>query len=216
MNICTLGFLFILRTTIVGVLHEPTNFQVVSAHSTFPKFNRILVLVFALVLVLSVLSLLSFHPLLFALAVLAFVLFTLAFCHAPMSIWSFPPGCDEPSCFAQLLDLFTHSMFCFFFFSKHHAKSILHGSTVRVSRDHLQQSFKGTNSNVFQNCVHFLEHLIGYNSVSRDFPSCRWCTSVQAISFASATESPSRDFVLVPLCMGSTFRAAIEAMVTSC
>ena len=39
-------------------------------------------------------------------------------------------------------------------------------------------------------------------------PSSRWHPSTQAISFASATESPSRDFVLVPLCTDSTFRAA--------
>ena len=152
MNICTLGFLFILRTTIVGVLHEPTNFQVVSAHSTFPKFNRILVLVFALVLVLSVLSLLSFHPLLLPLPCLPLLCLPLHFAthqcpfgHFLLGVMNLPVS---RNCLTSSLTV------CFvFFFSKHHAKSILHGSTVRVSRDHLQQSFKGTNSNVFRKIV---------------------------------------------------------------
>ena len=87
MSICILGFVFPLRTTFVGVLLAPTVFRVVSALSTVPTFNRILVLVLALVL--SVLSLL---PLAFAFAVLAFALFALAFAectnvHWVVSLW---------------------------------------------------------------------------------------------------------------------------------
>ena len=85
---CILGFLFSFRTTFVGVLLAPTVFQVVSALSTIPTFNRILVLVPVLTPLLSLLSLLRFA---FALAVLAFALFALAFAkctvHWVVSFW---------------------------------------------------------------------------------------------------------------------------------
>ena len=75
MSICILGFVFSFRTTF-GVLLEPTVFREVSTFSTNPTFNRILVLVLALVPVLSVLSLLAFA---FDLAVLAIAKIALAF-----------------------------------------------------------------------------------------------------------------------------------------
>ena len=95
MSVCILGFVFSLRTTFVGVLLSLTFFRVVSALSTIPTFNRILVLV----LLLSVLSLLSLLPSASALAVLAFALFALALPSASLSIGSSSPGCDEPFCF---------------------------------------------------------------------------------------------------------------------
>ena len=84
---CILGFVFSLRATFVGVLLAPTVFRVVSALTTVPTFNRILVLVLALVLVLSVLSLLSFLPFAFALTVLAFALFAIAFAECTNVHW---------------------------------------------------------------------------------------------------------------------------------
>ena len=87
MSICILGFVCSLRTTFVGVLLEPTIFRVVSTLSTIPTFNRIFVLVLALVLVLSVRSLLSLLSLAFALSVLAFALFALAFAKSTNVDW---------------------------------------------------------------------------------------------------------------------------------
>ena len=75
---------FPFETLFVSVLLAPTVFRVVSALSTIPTFNRILVLVLALVLVLSVLSLLPFA---FALTVLAFALFALAFAECTNVHW---------------------------------------------------------------------------------------------------------------------------------
>ena len=92
--------------------------------------------------------------------------------------------------------------------------SISHGSTVRVSRDHLATKLQGNSCECLpQDCVHLLEHLVGYNSVSRDLPSSRWHPSTQAISFALATESPSRDFVLVPLWMDSMTMSKLSPSV---
>ena len=78
MSICILGFVFSFRTSF-GVLLAPTVFREVSTLSPIPTFNRILVLVLALVLVLSVLSLLSLLSFAFALAMLAFAFFALVF-----------------------------------------------------------------------------------------------------------------------------------------
>ena len=89
----TVAFLvlcFPFRTTFVGIFLAPTILRVVSALSTAPTVNRILVLV--LVLVQSLLSVLSLFPFAFALAVLALVLLALAFAkrtnvHRVVSSW---------------------------------------------------------------------------------------------------------------------------------
>ena len=211
MSICILGFVFALRTTFVGVLLAPTVLRVVSALSSVPTFNRILVLVLALVLVLSVLSLLSLLSLLpFAFcpcrACLCFVCPCLCRMHqCPLSRLLLGVMNLSVSRFVQFRDLYTHSMFLFLL-SRHRTKSISHGSTVRVSRDHLATKLQGNScESLPQECVRFLGHLNDHSIVSRDLPPSRWRTSVQATLVAVATESPSRDFA-----------PAFEAMVTSC
>ena len=100
-SICILGFVFSFRATF-GVLLAPTVFRAVSTSSTIPTFNRILALVFALVPVLSVLSLLSLlsfaFAFSFAFSVLAFALLALAFAKCTNVHWSSPLGCDKPFC----------------------------------------------------------------------------------------------------------------------
>ena len=86
MCICTPGSVFPLRTTF-GVLLELTIFRVVSTSSTIPTFNRVLVLVLALVPVLSVLSLLSLFSFAFAFSVLALPLLALAFAKCANVHW---------------------------------------------------------------------------------------------------------------------------------
>ena len=101
-----LGFVLSFRTTFVGVLLAPTVFRVVSALSTIPAFNRILVLVLVLPPVSSVLSLLSLLP-------FAFALFALAFAKRTDVHWvvsSVGVTGLYVSCFV-LRSLYTHSMF---------------------------------------------------------------------------------------------------------
>ena len=88
---CILGCVFPFRTTF-EVLFELTVFRVVSTFFTIPTFNRVFVLVLALVPALSVLSLLSLLSFAFALSVLAFPLLALAFAkrtdvHRVVSSW---------------------------------------------------------------------------------------------------------------------------------
>ena len=75
------------------------------------------------------------------------------------------------------------------------------------SRSSGNKSFQGPSGCPPQDCARFLEHLVDHSSVSRDLPSFRWHPSTQAASLAMATESPSRNFALVPLCTGPTFCA---------
>ena len=104
---CILGLVLSFRTTFVGVLLAPTVIRVVSALSTIPSFNRILVLVLLRTPVSSLLSLLSFA---FALAVLAFALFALCQTHrcplgrlllgvTNLSVSRFVPAWPPHSCF---------------------------------------------------------------------------------------------------------------------
>ena len=78
--------LLVFSFTFVVIL-APTVFRVVSTSSTIPTFNRVLVLVLALVPVLSVLSLQSLLAFAFALAVLAFALLALAFADSTNVHW---------------------------------------------------------------------------------------------------------------------------------
>ena len=106
-----------------------------------------------------------------------------------------------------LRGLYTHSM-CLFLLSRHHTNSVSHGSTANVSRDHPATRLQGNScGRLPQDCARFLGHLVDHSSISRDLPSFRWHPSTQAASHAMATKSPSRDFVLVPLCAGPTFCA---------
>ena len=110
------------------------------------------------------------------------------------------------SCFEHLRGLYTHSML-WSLFPAHNTNSVSHG-TAHVSRYHpatqLQVNSCGCPP---QECARFLGRLVDNRSVSRDLPSFRWHPSTQAASFAMATKSASRDFVLVPLCAGPTFCA---------
>ena len=195
-SICIHGFVFSLRTTFVGVLLEPTVFRVVSTFSTIPTFNRLLALVLVLVLVL-------------VLSVLVFALFVLCQMHlCPLGRLLLGVMSLSVSCFVHLRDL--HSQYVFEFFSQNTIRNQSRTIQLYVFLEIIwQQSLQGNSCECLpQENVHFLGHLVGYWSVSRDLRSSRWRTSVQATLLASATESPSRDFVLVPLCTGSTFRAA--------
>ena len=202
MSICILGFVFSLRTPLVFFLNQQS-FVLCPRFPQFQHSTESLFLSLLLSLSCPCCSCCPCFPL-----PLPFPCFACP-CLCQMHQCPLLLGVMDLSVSRFVLrDLYTHSMF-WFLLSRHHTKSISHGSLHVFSRVHLATKLQGNSCEYLpQYCVHFLEHLVGYSSVSRDLPSSRWHPSTQAISFASATESPSRDFVLVPLCTDSTFRAA--------
>ena len=200
---CIPGFVLSFRTT-CGVLLAPTVFRVVSALSRIPTFNRILVLV--LVLTPDCCPCCPCFPLPLPLPCLPLPCLPLPLPNALMSVGSSPPGVTNLSVSRFVLrGLHTHSMFDLF------SQDTIRNQSRMVQLHMLleiiwQQSFKGTHA--IDKTVHV--------SLGISCPSFRWHPSTQAASLAMATKSPSRDFVLVPLCTGPVQLApALEAMVTS-
>ena len=176
---------------------------------TVPTFNRILVLVLAVLAVLAVLVVLA------VLAVLCLCPCRACLCFVCLCQTHRCPSGHlllgvtdlSVSCFEHVRGLYTRSMFCFLL-SRHHTNSVSHGSTAHVSRDHPATGLQVNSCECRpQECGFFLGHLADNSGVSRDLPSFRWHPSTQAALLAMATKSPSRDFVLVPVCTDHTFCA---------
>ena len=187
--------------------------------STIPTFNRILVLVLALVLVLFVLSLLSFA---FALSVLAFALFALAFAkctnvHWVVSSWVWWTFLFRVSCICVTSTLTV----CFDFFSQDTIRSQSRTVQLYVFLEIIwQQSFKGTHANVFRKTVcislsissatvasHEIFHLLDGTHQLRQFHLRRRQNLPQETSCSSRCVRIPPSVQLAP---------TLEVMVTSC
>ena len=216
---CIFGFVLSFRTTFVGVLLEPTVFRVVSALSTVPTFNRILVLVLVLTPVSSLLSLLSLLPFAFTLAVLAFALFAPAFAKRTDVHWVVSSWVSRTFLFHVWCCVASTLTICFDFLSLDTIRSQSRTVQLYVFLEIIwQQSFKGTHANVFRKIVcislgissatiasHEIFHLLDGTHQLRQFHLCRRQNLPQETSCSSRCVRIPPSVQLAP---------TLEAMVT--